>query len=266
MRWMLAGGGVLLAVCVVLVSRAMLDKSPAVTTGPVLGGAIETVADEPAVDAISDAAFLALAEPMAANFLSATKVDDLLPLVREPERAEPRMREFHGGDVVEPGRMSLFNTRRDVERRHPFISVRVRTGDFVEKGMAFMNTPDGLRIDWESWVGWSPTPWADFIASKPAEPAYFRVNLRPVDYYNFGFSDDLTWRSYRLDSPDGEHSLYGYVERRSIVDSMIQLPPEIRTQPMTLLLRFPEDIESRNQVVIEQVVSEDWLIENEEPP
>jgi len=266
MRWMLAGGSVLLALCVALVTRAMLGESGGDGAGSLDGGGGGTTVEVPVTAAISDAAFLSLAEPLATQFLSATRVDELLPLVRNPQQAEARMRAFHGGDAIDPEGLAAFNTRNEVQRQDPFISVIVRTGDYFEKNMAFVKTPDGLRIDWESWAGWSPVPWRDFLASKPASPAHFRVNLRPVEYYNFGFSDDRKWRSYRLDSPDGEHSLYGYVERGSVVDSMIQLPPEIRTAPLTLLLGFPEGVESRNQVVIQQVLSENWLIENEESP
>jgi hypothetical protein len=132
--------------------------------------------------------------------------------------------------------------------------------------MAFIETPAGLRIDWESWVGWSPVSWADFLADKPTAASPFRVKLMPVDYYNFGFSDDEKWRSFRLESPDGTHTLYGYVERQTLPDSQIHFAPEQNQLALTLLLRFPENIESRNQVIIERVIAESWLVEHEESP
>ena len=151
-------------------------------------------------------------------------------------------------------------------RDGPFLSIHVRTKDYQEKLMSFIETPDGLKIDWESWAGWSPMTWADFTANKPTGALPFRVKLMPVEYYNFGFSDDGKWRSFRLESPDGEHSLYGYVERKTLPDSQIHLAPEQKHLALTLLLRFPENIESRNQVIIERVVAEAWLVEQEESP
>jgi hypothetical protein len=107
--------------------------------------------------------------------------------------------------------------------------------------------------------------WDEFLTSKPTSPTLFRVSVHPVEYYNFAFTDDTRWRSYRLDSPDGQHTIYGYVERGSLADSRIQLPPEAKMSPYTLYLRFPEDAGSRNQVLIDRIAADSWLIENEDP-
>ncbi|HSP42190.1 MAG TPA: hypothetical protein VLO11_04925 [Luteolibacter sp.] len=266
MRWILIGGACALALCVAAVLYAMHgapDQSAALQAPVAAAPLDDTVA---AAAELSDAAFLALAEPLAEKFLAARSVEELLPLVREPERAAPRMRVHYGDDAIEPEGLSLFNTRATVLREGAFLTLVVRTRDFEEKIMAFVNTSEGLRIDWEGWVGWSAMAWEDFLAEKPTAPTLFRVVLRPVDYYNFGFSDDTRWRSYRLDSPDGEHSLYGYVERATLTDSRIRLSPEVKMSAFTLYLRFPDDGGSRNQVLIERLAAESWFIENEETP
>lgn len=265
MRWILIGGACALALCVAAVFLATrgTPEKPAVLPPPVAAPVDDM---PPAVVELSDAAFLALAEPLAEKFLSARSVEELLPLVREPERAAPRMRAHYGGDAIDPEGLSSFNTRALVLREGPFLLVVVRTATFEEKVMAFVNTPQGLRIDWEGWVGWSAMSWEDFLAQKPTAPTLFRVVLRPVDYYNFGFSDDTRWRSYRLDSPDGQDTLYGYVERGSLIDSSIQVPPEMKMSPYSLYLRFPDDGASRNQVLIERLAAESWFIEQEETP
>ena len=265
MRWMLAAGALVLVLCLAVVIRAMRDGSPSTAT-PAAVAAVPAVPPEPAVTAITDAAFLAAAQPLAERFLNATRVDELLPLVREPERAATRLHAYHGGDSIEPEGLHLFNTRSEVGREGPFLYVQLSNRAFEEKTMAFVNTPDGLKIDWESWVGWSATPWPDFIESKPTSPTLFRVLLQPVDYYNFAFTDDLKWRSFLLMSPDGEHTLYGYVERGTLLAARIEPAPEVRKSALTLRLRFPDDGESRNQVLIDSIAADHWFIENEDTP
>lgn len=265
MRWILIGGGCVLALLVAAGLHAMRG-APETTPAPPVAVAVTTDDTVPAAADLSDAAFLALAEPLAEKFLTARSVDELLPLVREPERAAPRMRAHYGGDAIVPAGLSQFNTQVMVMREGRFLNVVVRTGDFEEKVLSYLNTTDGLRIDWESWVGWSAMPWEEFLTEKPTASTFFRVILRPVEYYNFGFSDDSQWRSYRLDSPDGSHSLYGYVERGSFTDSRIQISPEIKMSAYSLYLRFPADRASRNQVLIDRLAAESWFIEQEETP
>jgi hypothetical protein len=273
MTWLLAAGAAILILSIVAVTRAMLGNSnqsaatPASAAAPVNAGAndVRDAGDFPASNRISDRDFLRLAKPLADRFLSATTIDGLLPLLREPGRAEPRLRAHYKDQRIDPQGLDIFDTRSSVVRTGAFLSINIRTKTLEEKTMSFANTDDGLKIDWESWVGWSAMPWEDFLAGKPSAPTLFRVILRPVDYYNFGFSDDDKWRSYRLDSPRDGHSLYGYVERGTIADSMIQLPPEAKAMRLTLLLSFPDGIESRNQVRIDRVAAEGWLLENEDP-
>lgn len=210
---------------------------------------------------MSDVAFRNAAEPLAVKFLSAVRVEDLLPLVRDPETTEPRLlATYPDGRIDSPG-MSAFDTRREIIRHGRSFLVHVRTGDLDEKPLAFFMTPEGLRIDWESWVGWSEIPWEEFLSSRPAGGRLFRVRLSPVDYYNFAFADDRKWQSYRLESPGGEHSVYGYVERGSVLDNRLRPSPDRKSTDLVLTLSFPENATSRNQVLIGGLIAEGWIID-----
>lgn len=273
MAWLLAAGAAILILSIVAVTRAMLgDSNPSTATpAPTAAKADPDAGDLqddngfPNPNTISDSGFLRMAEPLAERFLSATTIEDLLPLLHEPVRAEPRLRAYYKDQPIEAKGLDVFDTRSSVVREGAFLSINIRTRTLEEKTMSFANTDEGLKIDWESWVGWSAMPWEDFLAEKPSTPTLFRVTLRPVDYYNFGFSDDDKWRSYRLYPPGDGQPLYGYVERGTIADSMIHLPPEAKAKRITLMLAFPRGIESRNQVRIDRVAAEGWLLENEDP-
>ncbi len=267
MFWMLVGGATLFALIVAGVFMAQLggDKPAPPVSAPPAADSKANPADSPAAQK-SDAALLAEAEPLTKKFLEATRIEDLLPLVRNPKLAEGRMRrQYPDGKLTAPG-MSGFNTQSEVARKGPIFSVNVRTRDYEEKTITFAETPEGVRIDWESWVGWSEMPWGAFLDAKPKEATVFRVNLSAVEYYNVAFTDDTKWKSYRLESPDGKHAIYGYAEVGSVLNAKLRPPPDIKSVGMILAVRFPENAASGNQVIIEKCIAEGWVLENEDSP
>ena len=272
MFWMLAGGSALLLGILTVMFMATFagDKAPAVIpvqSLPAAGESADAVAGNPAgIPSLTDAAFLAAAEPLAKKFLEARKAEELIPLIRNPDLAAPRIRRFYPDSEVTPEGLSTFNPLSEVVREGSAYLVGVQTRDFEDKAMAFFNTPDGLRIDWESWVGWSEMTWEQFLKTQPATPQLFRVNLNKVDYYNMAFSDEGKWQSHRLLSPDGMVSIYGYAERGSISNSQLHIPPESTSAPFTLMIRFPESGEFRDQVIIDKVLAEGWVLDKDAKP
>lgn len=260
MRWMLISGGGLLLMIIAGVGVAMLGSK-----APQEGGGI-SMAKDPAPAAMgqalverSEAAVLAEAEPLARKFLEATTVDEILPTVRNPEFAEIRLREYYpGGTIPAPG-LSQFNPTDGIATKGKLVSIPVLTRDHEERVLGFVETPQGLKVDWESWVGWSQIPWREFISSKTVIPHVFRVTLSPVDYYNFGFADESKWQSYRLESPDKEYSIYGYAGQGTALAQQLHLDADQKNILLTLVLKFPPNAKSDSQVEIERLVCEGWI-------
>jgi hypothetical protein len=274
MGWMLGGGVALFALIVggVVVMLRGGDKAgeeplppPQVTTTPP-AATVDESGDEPlpAIMRRGQAALLAETEPLARKFLDATSIDELLPWVRQPLRAKPRMqREYPQGRVEPPG-LAKFNSNGNVDFGEAGALVEIRTRNFASRQLAFVETPAGLKIDWESWAGWSDMTWPALLAARPTQAQVFRVIVKRVDYYNFGFSDDKQWQSYRLESLGGEHMIYGYVKRGSTMESKIQVAPDVERAPMILKIRFPADAAaSSNQVLIDEIIGDGWVERDE---
>ncbi len=208
----------------------------------------------------SEAEFLKEAEPVAKQFMEAETIDGLLPVVRDAKRVEPKIRAYYPDGKIPLIKMQKFNSSGRVSYKDSMAAVSVLTGDYENKQLAFIDGADGLKIDWESWVGWSEMPWDVLMKEKPVEPKLLRVMLRWVDYYNFGFSDENEWRSYRLSSPDGEHMLYGYVARNSLLDQRLRPAEQGATVAATIRVRYRENEQSPQQVVIEEHVADGWVI------
>ena len=267
MRLMLVGGVALFSLLVggVVFSMNRGEKAVARTAAPLAVPAVASPKEAAPLFERSEASLLAASEPLVKRFLEATTVDDLLPLVRNPAVAEARMRTFYTAGKIEAAGLSQFNSSGSVSIREKFISLSVLTRDHEEKALALLETPQGLKIDWESWVGWSDISWEKFLATKPVTGHVFRVTVSAVEYYNFGFADESKWHSYRLVSPDGETSLYGYVERGSELEQRIHLDGETKSLAMMLSLKFPAGATTSSQVVIERLVADGWVEEGDAP-
>ena len=208
----------------------------------------------------SEVDFLAEVEPLAKAFLEAEKTADILPLIHESDRVRALVRSRYPDGRIEPAGMSKFNSTGQVSYKDSFAAVTILTPDYEKRQLAFIDGEDGLKIDWESWVGWSDMPWAKLMETKPKRPILVRVMAKWVDYYNFGFSDENVWRSYRLVSPDGETTLYGYVDRNSLLDQRLRPGEPGTTVAVTLKVHFRKDEQSPNQVVIDELVSDGWVV------
>ena len=272
MALMAAGGAALFAVILGGVFYSMSKgntKQPITTTSiappPVAEPSVDpeapTQSSEPVVVQRSEAELMAEAESLARKFLQAKTVEEMLPLVNEPDIAEKRMRPFYEADGITAPGLSAFNSTGGFAVKGKLVSADLVTGDFDQRPMAFVDTPAGLRIDWESWAGWSEMTWGEFRSKKPTEPHVFRLSLSPVVYYNFGFDDESKWKSFRLESPDQEHSIYGYVEKDSMLEEQIRLDRDTKKVFLMLSLKFPPDAEKDNQVIIERFVNEGWVEE-----
>ncbi len=274
MRWMLAGGIALFLSLVAAVIFALREREPLpvvavpVADAPAEAGAegAAEVPDLPEIMRRSEVDVLAEAEVLAREFLNASSTEEILPLVRDPQTVAQRIGRIHPDGRIEPRGLSQFNPSGAVGYRGAFASVDALDKDFAPLQIAFVQTPEGLKIDWESFVGWSDMPWEEFVENRPTEPHVFRVTLKQVDYYNFDFSDDTQWQSYSLASPDGEHVLYGYAERGSILDQRVKPDDAKQSIAVTLALRFPENPEGRGQVIIDDYIVEGWVTDDAPDP
>jgi len=270
MLWMLVGGVtffslIVTGVFIALYSARKAPQPPAVAAVENITKSQKGVVNtRPSDTQRTELAFLTEAEPIARKFLEATRIEDLLPLVRDPGVAEARMRRLYPDGKINAVGMSALDKLSGVARRGNISTVAILTRAHEEKAMSFVESPSSIKIDWESWVGWSDMPWEEFLAKKPVEPVIFRVTLSSVDYYNFAFSDDQKWQSWFLTSPDGTHMIYGYAERGSKLSSEMAMDPDANETAMTLSLRFPAKATSGKQVIIDKFITSGWVMETKE--
>lgn len=221
---------------------------------------LEEKVELPKVMKRSEKEFLDEAEPLAKTFLNASTVEELLAVVYDPKRMRPKIAAYYPGGKVQPEGMKKFNASGRVSYKGDFAAVSVLTSDYDQKQLAYIDGADGLKIDWESWVGWSEMRWDELLVKRPTEPTLVRVMMKWIEYYNFEFSDESKWRSYRLTAPDGETMIYGYAARNSLLDQRMRPAEAGMTVACTLRVSFPKGDGKAGQVVIDEYVSDGWVI------
>jgi hypothetical protein len=199
------------------------------------------------------------AENLARKFLSAQTVEELRGLIRHPEVSIPRIMKLHPDGRINLGGLQKFNPSQEIRQSGNLISTNVRTNEFDERVIVFVITPEGMRIDWESWEGWCEMSWEEFMSTRPAEGKIFRVKLNDTNYYNFDFLNESKWKSYTLLSRDEKQQIFGYIERNSALEPELAGTQKSSDRFLTLSLKFPPNSTSNNQVIIERIVSDGWV-------
>ena len=106
--------------------------------------------------------------------------------------------------------------------------------------------------------------WAELSEQKPTQPVQVRVIIRRAFYYNDDFVDERKWQAVSLLNPNEEDPFYGYVERGSSLDQLLFSFGNSNTRQVVLEISYPTDAKSGNQVFINRIVSDSWLIKKEE--
>ena len=122
------------------------------------------------------------------------------------------------------------------------------------------NTRDGMKIDWEPSVGYNDMSWNGFAGLRPTEPMTFRVNAQISSTYIFEFGEAGATH-YSVNMAEG-HFMFGYVKKNSRLGRrLFGILKDGERHHLTLKLRFlPERQQINCAVVIDDLVSEDWLI------
>lgn len=269
------GWFILIALIVVLavIRSTMVGDKDQPTTGEV---AREAAIDRNESDVIAEREATALVEEVESRialYLAAEKVEDMIPHVRHPERVAPLMRKWYEDRTREP---------RDYRGLVVFEPLNFGTSTFW-KVVATVNSANGgqeemepilleqladdsVRIDWETAVRHQPMPWDVFVSDRPEGKAMdFRVNVAPDlrGFHSHEFSDDQLWRGFELTAPDSDALVIGYLKRNSDLERrMYELYLDNGRRSMALILRLsiPEGTQSPLGVVIDGIVSPQWLV------
>ena len=212
------------------------------------------------------ALFIDRMEQTIRTFFDSTTVETMARLVRQRERVLPLMRQWYADQPVFSGHLKSVKMLQPLtlENRGNFWMASASLTDGTTRSLILEIEASGEpRIDWETLVCYQPMKWDDFATRKPTSTSLdFRVYVERDHFYSHEFANSTRWVSYRLTALDSGETLFGYVAAGSAEAGKIeQILSENGIQRGTLILRlsFPENLQSRQGVVIEKILSARWI-------
>jgi len=213
---------------------------------------------------------MAKVEEVVKAFLNSDTVEERIKYSRQSERVLPLMKSFYDGNEIEAEGYETLN-KSEVSYRDTLLTALVQTADFLTSPIAVERLGDGedavYVVDWESWVGYCEVKPEVMRLKKPTDPMLMRVLISSENYYNYGFSDDRKWRSYRMEVRNSEYVFLGYAKRDSEADkTFTELRKEGGTAPYLIKVAYPPKGRASDQVEILEVVTAGWIIEEKASP
>ncbi len=202
------------------------------------------------------------------GYLEADGWEAKVPYVYQPERARARMERWYSRaensdapikkrNVELKARVARRAKVVEGENERFIIKIAFETLPGLYKIFALRQTPDDIKLHWESSVGYQRMPLKEFLQNPPPGPVPFRALLKPAGYFAFDYSDSSKYRCFQITYPgDIDFNLYGYIERG---DDQLNQTLNNALMSYVVSLQATPDEGSRKQVRIVDVLEESWF-------
>lgn len=210
------------------------------------------------------------AKRAAIEFLCAESAEERLKLVRHADRLGTTLLEWRGKrgtKFYSKEQLSIVGTslaRFNFDRRFAVISfLDTLTSERFPVSVAL--DQGNYRVDWESFVVYSPKTWSEVVALPEKTAFPFRCRYFSSDYYNHPFTDPDLYSSYKLQLPGEDREIYGFVERDNpLADELLLLLGKSHDSSASVVLRLRPPADSSenaaNVAKIESIEEASWII------
>jgi hypothetical protein len=203
-------------------------------------------------------------------FLAATSINDLAGICRDPDRVRPLMEDWYRRHSFTPQQYKEQIGKNSVQidgRSYWVLNFPKLQGE--GKQMLVDLNHGSPQIDWESFVVYQPMDWDEYVTSQPKGRSMdFRVRVKLENFNTYEFSDESRWQSFSMAAEEAGEICHGYVSVNSSLNqslqTLIQQDPN-KTASVILRLRFPENFRSPRSVLIEKIISPNWMILDQSP-
>lgn len=200
------------------------------------------------------------------QFCEAASIEAMLPMVRHPDQVRPLMEQYYAQHPLRPlGFKKVTNFQGGIlDNASDFWMVSVEQGDGRTRNILLEQEASGaIGVDWETVVTYQPMNWDEYARQRPAGTAMeFRVYVGEDHFFSHEFANANLWSSFRLTAPGAEETLFGYAPKGGRVEAgLLALIHQNEGNPVQAILRLglPQGTQSRRGVVIERVMSSQWI-------
>lgn len=199
--------------------------------------------------------------PSIQSFLSASTPQELSALIDHPQESLPRIKNWHKHFPYKKESFHSITPQSQLLRQGDYIMLSILLESFDERPIVLHKTPDGYKVLWEAWVGYSHPSWTELLEKKTEQTIQVFVLCSKSNYYGYYFNDEEKWQAIKLSHPAFERPLYGYIPLEKLNQISSFLLNEGDTYiPFTLTIRYPQgENTSRNQVEILSIQASSWI-------
>ena len=185
---------------------------------------------------------------------------DLLAVLKHFERME----NLHQEQLIKEVRPKATRFTRTGLVYHPF---EILFSDNRHRTVAVIEEYGEYSIDWDAYARTPYSQWRELLNGE-RESLEVRVEISSTDYYNYQFVDDQQFESIRMDTPELNEPLFGYVQHGS--ETIDQLKDSVHwwlkfgkmtRVPVTLIIKSVDGSHTHRQFLISKFVA-DGFVEN----
>lgn len=239
---------------------------PTLVGKPELGGGDESEVPEEKVYLYDpeDEDQVAQVEDFLKGVFAAKTVDELLPYVKPVENIREKMVRFYKGEKLTHSPFKSLSKVTNSADYPGYVTMLCQTEDYNNQVGVLKYSRDEILLDWESFVAFSDMTWEELAEKKPTESVRVRVTAKRAYYYNNEFTDENQWQAVSLISPNEEDPIYGYVEKGSATAYRLFSFGNSDNRQVILDIYYPKDSKKGDQVFIDKIVEQGWVIIEEE--
>lgn len=208
------------------------------------------------------------AEQLFRKFASAAIVDDVLPLLRDPDQAEPLIRK-RGWKALVPKEWVPPETTTwsvyDVEGI-PYGVLAGTLPDYTQFNAYFLLKDDHLHLDWKATTSYGTAAFEE-LAKGGGDPVEIRAMIAPCGYFTATYPE-AEYQSYQFVSTESDSVVWCYTRKGGEADralaavfqdgAILKSTPEPRKVTLRLK-RGPAD-SFPNQWLVDEIINTDWII------
>ncbi len=199
------------------------------------------------------------------GFLNARSLEERLPFIRNRSTLEASMRNYHKSRPLQPIRFRDIpedGVLESKDGRH--LTLMVMMEDYSLQPVVLEDTPDGFKVDWESFTGHNPVLWDAYAADPPGQPLILRVLARSAGTGAVEHIPDagkFAW--VMLEGPGGTRALPAAIDPGSEMEWRIKslLDPLSERKLCLELEAFPAAVPNAPKAArIRRLASESWFL------
>jgi hypothetical protein len=210
-------------------------------------------------------------------FRTAASVEEKMSFVRVPitmmdgyPTLEERMNDYYSRNtlnahfprldratatVIEQGETEFFRVAMENKRVNTFL--------YFEKAAA------GYALDWDSFVGYNPKSWTEFLVNPSGDSGsgVFRLIVTRSDHYTGIYQDEAKYRSYSVTDFNSSMNAIAYVVRETAAEEAIEAEFEklkMRDEQQVLVIAqinlVERGVDGSNLIYIDKVLRSSWLL------